>query len=235
MAGLVAVGYGSLCVVCLVAGVGVLRLAFRNHEVSEWALGLVLVLTGGVGYPLFFLRSLTVLPTGVREGSFAAGLLALSLGSVALYLYVWRVYRPGGLWPALFALAGTFVIAWSFLAEVLTVGFVADRHPLWLALGGSARMLPFGWGGLEALGVWRALRRSGHPREAERFLLWGIGLLLVLTIYAVGLTSSMRHDGTSHSPLVVGVAALCGLPAAAAIWLSFHPPAFLRRRVSSAL
>jgi hypothetical protein len=123
---------------------------------------------------------------------------------------------------AIVALVGTFVLAWSFLGEVVTLGFEAERHPLWLGLGGGARMFPYGWGAAEALLVWRSLRREGHFDNAHRFLLWGVALLLVFVIYGIGLTSAFLYNGTSHPPEVIGLAAAFGLPAALAIWRSFY-------------
>lgn len=144
-------GYAALVALCWIGGVRLLRIALRTQEVTEWGLGVVLICAGGIGYPLLFLRSLLPLSPEASGTTFAVGLAALSLASIALYLFNWRLFRPHSVGAALLASAACFVIAWSFLAELLTVGFIWERDPLWIAFGGGARCLPYAWGSLEAL------------------------------------------------------------------------------------
>jgi hypothetical protein len=221
------VGYGVLVATCWIGGVRVLRIALRTHEVSEWGLGVVFLGTGGIGYPLLFLRSLVPLSPTLGGRTFALGLAALCVGSSAVYLFNWRLFRPRSVVAALLCSAGTFVIAWSFLAELLTTGFVWERDRFWLALGGSARMIPFVWGALEAL--LRATRVGGDAAGVRRLRHYGASAALVAAVYAVGLTSALAGDGASHSHAVVALVALGGIPAAVTLWLAFFPPAGQRR------
>jgi hypothetical protein len=215
------VGYGVLVATCWIGGIRVLRIALRTHEVSEWGLGVVFLCTGGIGYPLLFLRSLVPLSPTLGGRSFAVGLAALCIGSSAVYLFNWRLFRPRSVVAALLCSAGTFVIAWSFLAELLTTGFVWERDHFWLALGGSARLVPFAWGALEAL-LW-APRVGGDADGIRRLRHYGASAALVAVVYALGLASALAGDGASHSHTIVALVALGGIPAAVTLWLAFFP------------
>lgn len=218
--------YGLLVAVCWIGGIRVLRVALRTHEVPEWSLGVVLLCTGGVGYPLLFLRSMLELGAQAGSLSFAVGLASLSVGSVALYVFNWRLFRPRSVVAALLCSVGSFVITWSYLAELLTVGFAWDRDVLWIALGGGARCVPFAWGAAEALARARLLRREGADGVAvRRFRLYGSALALVAVLYLAGLASAAAGDGASHPRSIVAFVALGGIPAALALWIGFFPPA----------
>jgi hypothetical protein len=214
--------YGLLVAVSWIGGIRLVRIALRTHEMQEWSLGVVLLCTGGVGYPLLFLRSL--LELSAREGSlsFAVGLAFLSAGSMALYVFNWRLFRPRSVVAALLASAGPFVIAWSFLAELLTIGFAWDRDVFWIALGGGARCVPFAWGGAEALSSAFRLWRQGAP-AVRRFVLYGSALALIAVIYVAGLVSAAAGDGASHPRSIVAFVALAGIPAVMALWIAFRP------------
>jgi hypothetical protein len=221
-------GYLLLVGACWVAGIRILRFARRRDDAAAGGLGFALVCTGGFGYPLLFLRSLWPLSPEVGALTFAAGIVALSLTSAVLYFVLWRVYRPHSVAAALLCSGGCFVLAWSFLAELVTVGFTLARDPLWLALGASSRMLPYAWGGIEALLQARRLRLEGAPAEdagaARRAALCGFALLCVVVIYAAGLVSALGDTGVPLALSVVHLATVCGLVAALALWVAFlHP------------
>ncbi len=225
-------GYLLLVGACWVAGVRILRFARRADDAAAGGLGFVLLCTGGMGYPLLFLRSLWPLSPQVGAITFGAGLVALSLTSAVLYFVLWRVYRPQSAAAALLCSAGCFIMAWSFLAELVTVGFVLARDPLWLALGGSARMLPYVWGGIEALRQSQALRHAapvaGDVDAPRRAGLCGLALLLVALIYGAGILSALRDNEVPHALSVVHLATVCGLVAAVALWAAFLRPAAAR-------
>jgi hypothetical protein len=215
------IGYGLLVAVCWIGGLRVLRIALRTQEVREWGLGVVLLCTGGVGYPLFFLRSLLQFSPEAKGATFAVGLAALSLGSIALYVFNWRLFRPQSVAAALLSSAASFAIAWSYLAELLTLGFVWEREVLWVMVGGGARCLPFAWGAAEALRLARQLARS-EPDEARRFRLYGASLGLIAVVYFAGLASAIAGDGSNHPPSMIAFGALGGIPAALGLWLAFR-------------
>jgi hypothetical protein len=216
--------YGLLVAVCWIGGIRLLRIALRTRDAQEGSLGVVLLCTGGVGYPLLFLRSLADLSAREASLSFAVGLAFLSAGSMALYVFNWRLFRPRSVVAALLASAGPFVIAWSFLAELLTIGFAWERDVFWIALGGGARCVPFAWGGAEALARALRLRREGEEAPAvRRLLVHGSALSLIAVVYAAGLVSAAAGDGASHPRSIVAFVGLAGILAAGALWIGFRP------------
>jgi hypothetical protein len=86
---------------------------------------------------------------------------------------------------------GLRVLRLGLRSELVTLGFGGPRDPLWHALAGSARMLPYLWGGAEAL---RQAREPSPPGAARRAALCGIALLSVALVYAAGLVSALRDS-----------------------------------------
>ena len=232
------IGYACFILTCLAVGARVLRLALRTHQLPEWAMGIVLFVSGGIGYPLLFIQSLTLVPDELRGLTFAAGLMALSIGSGALYLFNWRVFRHDSVAGALLFAAGLFVLSWSFVAEALTTGFADGRILLWYALGTAARAIPYGWTALESLRHHARLRRAlrfglADALVVDRFRLWGMGASAVFASFVIVFASGLIGDPTTHPPEVVAVAACLGIPAALGLGLAFHPPAFYRRMAAA--
>jgi hypothetical protein len=233
------VGFALVVAASLVGGARVLRLGLRSEDAAAGGLGFALLCAGGFGYPLIFLRSLLPLPPAAGAATFAGGIGALSLTSMVLYFVLWRVYRPHSVAAALACSAGTFVIAWSFLAELVTLGFSGARDPLWHTLGGSARMAPYLWGGAEALLQARELARAGtrlgDASAARRAALCGIALLAVALVYGAGLASALRHSGLPLALPLLHLCTACALFAALALWAAFLRPARTRRSEPGAL
>ncbi len=232
---IILVGYGTLILTCLVVGVRLLRLALRTRQLPECALGLCLLSTGGLGYPLLFIRSLAFVPDGIKGEIFAAGLVGLNVGSLALYLFNWRVFRSGSLWAALVFAGALLVLVVSFLVEVLTTGFEGERSVVWYAVGTVTRALPYAWAAAESLRHYARLRRSlsyglADPIVVDRFRLWAVASAAIFANYAIIFVSGLVGELTTHPPELVALVAGLGIPAAIAMSLAFNPPAFYRRR-----
>jgi hypothetical protein len=219
------IGFFVVVAASWLGGARVLRIGLRSEDAAAAGLGFVLLCTGGIGYPLVFLRSLLSLPPEAGAASFAAGIAALSVTSAVLYFVLWRVYRPHSAGAALLCSGGTFVIAWSFLAELVTVGFGGIRHPLWHHLGASARMLPYVWGGAEALLQAGALARAGgRGGDSRRAALCGSALLSVALAYAAGLVSAARTGGVPIPRPLPDLGTACLLFSALALWAAYRRP-----------
>jgi len=232
---LILIGYGWFILTCLVVGARVLRLALRTGQLPEWALGIVLFVSGGLGYPLLFVGSLAFLPEALKGISFGGGLVALSVGSAALYLFNWRVFHPDSVWARLLFVGVLIVFFVSFLAEALTTGFAGERNLIWYVLGTVTRAIPYGWAAVESLYHHARLRRALRfglvdPMVVDRFRLWGLGAAAIFTSFTLVFVSGLIGNPTSHPPELVAVVACLGIPAAIATALAFQPPAFYRRR-----
>jgi hypothetical protein len=211
-----------------VGGARVLRLGLRSQDAAAGGLGFALLCSGGLGYPLIFLRSLLALSPEAGAATFASGIAALSATSAVLYFVLWRVYRPHSVAAALLCSGGTFIIAWSFLAELVTVGFSGARDPLWHSLGGASRMLPYLWGGVEAL---RQAREPGLGAgdARRRAALCGLALVAVALVYGAGLASALRDSSAPFALSMVHAVTACALFAALALWAAFLRPQRGRR------
>jgi hypothetical protein len=121
---------------------------------------------------------------------------------------------------ALLCSAGTFVIAWSFLAELLTGSFSWGRDRFWLLIGGIACWVPYVWGAAEML------RSAGRPglrgRTARTFRLYGAAQAAVAVVFVPGLASAFQTQGVGHSRAIVGLVAVGAVAAALAAAQAFH-------------
>ena len=220
------VGYGLLAGVCWVLGVRAVRAARRSHSPIDWALAAVVLFAGGFGCPLTFVPSLLPLEPAEKAHVLAGGIGGLGLASIALYLALWRHFRPRSVVAALICSAGSFAIVWSLLAEVVTAGFAWGRDRRWLALGGIACWLPYAWGAIEmALEAHR--RRSAPPRDEDEttprtYRLYSLALAAVALVYPFGLVSAFRHPGGPHPRAVVAAVAAVGFAAAVAAAIGFY-------------
>jgi hypothetical protein len=220
------VGYGLLIGVCWVLGFRAFRVARRSRSPIDWALTIVVCFAGGFGCPLTFLPSLYPLEPAERAHVLAAGIGGLGFASIALYLALWRYFRPRSVVAALICSAGSFAIAWSLLAEVVTAGFAWGRDRRWLALGGIACWLPYAWGAIE-MALESRRSRTGPPRDdsdasPRGYLLYSVALAAVTLVYPFGLVSAYRHPGGPHPKIVVAMVAAFGFTAASAAAIGFY-------------
>jgi hypothetical protein len=178
---------------------------------------------GGLGCPLTFVPSLLPLEPAEKAHVLAAGIGCLGFASIALYLALWRFFRPKSVAAALICSAGTFAIAWSLLAEVVTAGFAWGRDRRWLALGGIACWIPYAWGAIElAFESRRAAPRPDDETSRRTYLLYSLALASVALVYPFGLVSAYRHPGGPHPRAVVAAVAAVGFAAATAAALGFY-------------
>src|SRR4029450_749155 len=91
-------GYLLLVGASWVAGIRILRFARGSDDAGGGALGFALLCTGGIGYPLLFLRTLFPLAPKLGASTFAAGIAALSATSAVLYFVLWRGFPPHHRW-----------------------------------------------------------------------------------------------------------------------------------------
>ena len=216
-------GYGLLVAVCWLLGARAFLSARRTQSPIDWALAAVTVFAGGFGCPLTFVPSLVPLHPAQKAHVLAAGIGGLGLASITLYVALWRHFRPKSVAAALICSAGTFAIAWSLLAEVVTAGFAWGRDRRWLALGGIACWIPYAWGALElAYESRRAVPRSNDELSRRTYRLYSVALASVALVYPFGLASAYRHPGGPHPRAVVAAVAAVGFAAATAAAIGFY-------------
>lgn len=221
----------------LAVGLRLLALARRTRRLPETAFGLALVLLGGIGYPLSIAARAGLASSPEAAGQMlAVGLLIQNVGCGALYVFLWRVFRPHDVWAlALVALAGG-VLAWSVPAEFLTDRFwgAIDGGPFYWS-GLAARAGTFAWATVEAGLYYTRMRRRlrlglADPVVTDRFRLWTLTSASALLAFGVFATARLLGIDPPSSPLVMATTSAAGLLAGILLWLAFLPPrAYLER------
>jgi hypothetical protein len=215
-------------------GAKLLWLARRTRALPETLVGAALFLLAAVAWPLLLIVSAPQPPPGlVLRIGWAGASLALALGWSGVFLFTWRVFRPGPGWGRWLAGLGISVELAAGLAGVVrAVGLVdplelrvASASGLVLLLGAQAVYL---WTALESFRYRALLRRRiplglADPLVADRFGLWGwsgvFGFGSIAPAVLAQLSGGDPNSLASH--LVV---AACGLLSSTALYVAFLPP-----------
>lgn len=223
------------------AGVGIklLRLAQRTRGFPELLVGFSLFTLSAVAWPLM-LAARTSPPEPLLRAALAGASLAMALGWSGVFLFTWRVFRPGPGWARTLAGVGISVELAAGLAGALRAfvlpdaGALRTSAPSGLVLLLGAQVV-YAWTAVESFRYRALLRRRvplglADPVVADRFGLWGwTGILGGGSIAPA--TWALLSGGDPHSlwnHLVVGV---CGLASSGVLYLAFLPPASYARFV----
>jgi hypothetical protein len=215
---------------CWMFGLVALRVSYRLGSLVEFTVAMISIGVGGIGFPLLALPAAHPLSDATRALSIGTAVVGLAMSSFALYFSTWRVFRPGNVLAALLCTAGTFAIAWSFLAIVFTQGYAWPRDPFWVSLQGVALWIPYPWTALELLAAARPLRRSRDDADRARgrtYLGYGIACAALTLAFMPGLVIAVRRRGLNYTPeLVTFLVATSSVTVSAAL-IGFAEP--LRR------
>jgi hypothetical protein len=178
-----------------------------------------------------------------------AAQLTMGVISIALVLFIQRVFRPDAVWARR--------LRDGLIAALVGTGLVAAAQPvgnheiaIWSIVTNAVRALPLLWAFAECLRYARMMRQRvalglGDPVVANRFACWalwtgalGLASLAILPVrlYAFSLHAS-GQDLKAAAPelytLVGLIAATTVSVAAVGIWLAFFPPRFWVRRLEA--
>lgn len=236
--GLRAIGLAVFLGVSWVVGIRLLLLALRTRKLPEAAFGTCFVMAGGLGYGMVIAGTLfEAVPVHLRYPIAAVGLFAFHVGSGALWLAVWRIFRPEAGWAASLCAAALMLLAIAFVRDALV-----DRQPIpslarsWYWVGLYARTGCIAWGALESLRYYRMLVRRtrlglADPETALQFLCWGLGASAVFCMTGNTVALRLLPSYAAH-PAGLWLSSLLGGAGAVLIWLTFFPPGFYRRSVA---
>jgi len=231
------IGFGAFFVASLVIGGRLLLLARRTGQIPEFLIGVAALGLGPFGYGLsmlaFALASHSLALSATLMGS---ALLAMQVGAIALYLFVWTVFRRDSRWAKAVIWTATALLIAGFAGDLVENGLVNRRAGgFWFWLGSLTRASVLGWSAFESLRYHRVVRHRARlgladPVVAASFLLWGVGSGAACSGALVGhVTRILTGHGAAEFPLVSLVVSLLGLVAAVSIWLAFLPtPSYLR-------
>lgn len=222
-------------------GAKLLWLARRTRALPETLIGGSLFLLSAVAWPLLLVVSAPEPPSGaVLRACWAAASLALALGWSGVFLFTWRVFRPGPGWGRWLAGLGISVELAAGLAGAVRATLVGDplelRSPspsgLVLMLGAQ---VVYAWTAVESFRYRALLRRRiplglADPLVADRFGLWGYTALFGGGSIAPALFAQLS-GGDPNSPANHLVVAVFGLLSSAVLYVAFLPPAAYVRHV----
>lgn len=229
--------FAGLAILTLIAtswAVG-LRLFLQGRRlggVPETMLGIMLLLSVGLGYPL-------MIAADRLDGAAARALLLVAValvnvGFAFLFLFTRHVFRPDAGWAR--GLLGLGLL--GLTANLLMRGFEAATQPevkiATEAVGSSLLqigpvLLGYCWSSVESFRYHALMRRRvalglGDPVVANRFLLWGANSLAVALGTGINGVAVVRGVDVFESPLVLLASSTTGLAQAVLLVLAFAPP-----------
>lgn len=215
-------------VVDLWIGGRLLRLARRTRGLPELGFGACLLLFGGLGIPTAAVARLGPFASdGANQGLLIGALGLENLGSFALFLATWRVFRPNANW----ARALVWIAGGAFLVSTPTSG---DDGGVLYWLGCVFRGLPFFWSALEATRYWGLLRRRralglAEPIVIERMALWALSCSACAFGFVVFIGARLVGMEPTAAPVLLAQSSVA-LLSGGALWLGFAPPDWYRAR-----
>jgi hypothetical protein len=224
----------------ILLGARLLLLARRTRELPELCIGLALLLMGGLGYPLIMTARMAArLPDSARVGVMAFAVVLMAVGTLAVGVFTWQVFRPAERWPLQALAAAALSMLLCLLLQALSPGWEAaafHNQGVGFRLFLLHSALASGWGASEALLTWSRLSRRlrlglADPVVTERVLLWGVASLASAIIGATSTIAGFLGVNFAATAFGAAVTAPLGLVAAGSMWLAFLPPAAYLRWV----
>ena len=239
----VLVALGAVVVLyALALGIRLLRGAHALRAAPELALGLFFVLVSALGYiPRIVGAELALLSPDYAVPLYRLAIFGLTLSAAPITWFTWQVFRPDSRGAGIYTCAVAAVSVVLAVASYRASSGVAGDAPLLgprIALNAAS----VGWACFESVKHWlRARKRAAiglaDPAVVNRFLLWGIGTGLMITMVAVRwlsrtLIGAAVPGELSTARIVVSLVQTgIGLGVVAAMWLTFYPPAAYQRWV----
>ncbi len=236
-------GLTCFMLVSVWVGVRLLLLARRTRQLPETLAGTSILLSGGVGLALSI--AATVAPNLTpAEAHLAvrASILLSAAGYLALYIFVWVVFRRQAVWGRIvFGLC-------TLMLLVGTVGDLMTRLPGEQVLGPEAvlgsfgvlsvvsRLLAYGWASAESFSYYAKMNRRlaiGLAEESlvSRFWYWGICMSASFLIWVVMLVDEAVAQADVLAEISTVITALLGFVLAG----SLHQAFFRKRGLESAV
>lgn len=224
-------------IVCsVVVATRLLLLYARLRQPPELFLGIAYLFAGALGWGGVLVGAITT-PAGksLPEAVSAWSVITGDIGSFALYLFAWYVFRRESRLAKIAVAAAAAAFAISLVHDTfihhVTYGQPPGKLTVWLGMFG--RTIVHGWIAAEGFIAYAAFRRRariglGNPLVANRLFLWGVGSVpsLVLSIVAVTLhvTAASGVESTARQAQAGTFYGLCSLTTAITQWLAFFPP-----------
>jgi hypothetical protein len=223
----------SLILTALFIAIKTLALWRRSRGLPELLLGVMLLSSTVLGYPLAIAS--TRISASEMGAIHVGSQLLFGLGFACLLLFTLTVFRPGALWAKCLvglSLSVLGVALVEYVVEVTGENPRAATEMVGLTLLNTAVIaVAYFWTTFESLTYYRQLRlrlRLGLTEVvvANRVLLWG--LMGLAAGIAVVINAGALLAGAFMSPPIVTVSSGLGLVHASCLFLAFHPPAWYK-------
>jgi hypothetical protein len=230
---LAALGGGAFILASLGIGIRLLILAARTRKLPELVMGLALLLTGAVGYPVIAVaRAGVTLSDDVRAALAFTYMLSMVIGIGAIAVFNWRVYRPESRRADLAVLTIIAAMAACCIGQGMGPGYLDAAVRItspWLLGQLFIPSSALGWAAVESIRYHLLLRRRlalglADPLISDRFRLWGIGTTAATLLNGTSsTTTAMGFDMSTALSGALLIGAL-GLVSALTTWFAFAPP-----------
>jgi len=234
MQALAAGAIGLLVAASIAVGFRLVALHRRSGGAPELLLGLMLLLSVGVAYPV--LIAADRVSTEMLRPLLVVSALATGLGFSMLYVFTWRVFRPQATWARLFAGAGVLAMAASAIWRCYTSVTRPDPSIASATVSESivltmTVMTAYGWTSWESLRYHGLMRRRvrlelADPETTNRFLLWGLMGVFVNVGILVNTIAMAQGIRVFQSPVILLASSTTGLAQTTLLVLAFLPPRF---------
>jgi drug/metabolite transporter (DMT)-like permease len=225
--------------VTLTVGVRLLLVARRTRGLPEVLFGFTFLSTAlGQAFGQIGLRLLWSTPGPLATTLNALTFAFVTLGTAALGLVVWRVFRPGKGWGAALCAAVCGLTLLAYAVRLWDGDFaIASGQTRGYLLHVAARGILLAWTATEAIHYWSLLRKRlalglADPMATNQILLWGIsGIFAFGGTSMVGYALFVLHQHPLELFGITAVLMATVVGSSVSMWCAFFPPGWMRRRV----
>ena len=225
--------------VTLTVGVRLLLVARRTRGLPEFLFGFTFLSTAlGQAFGEIGMRVLWSTPGPLATTMNALTFALVTLGTVALGLVVWRVFRPGKGWGAALCAAVCGLTLLAYALRLWDGDFVdAQGHGRGYLLHVAVQGIIIAWAAAEAIHYWSLSRKRlalglADPMATNQILLWGIsGIFAFGGTSMVGYALFVLHQHPLELFGITAVLMAMVVGASGSMGCAFFPPNWLRRWV----
>jgi hypothetical protein len=224
-------------VVTFVVGVRLMAQGLRNHQVPELAFGTAF-LSGSLGTVGAQLGQ-RLWWTGGDDFATTMNAICFAIqvvGTFALFLSTWRIYRPNDAWAFFLAAFGAALAALAWVIRWMDGDFALNAlETPGIAVFHAVRITVFAWAAIESLHYHEKMKKRmalglADPVVTQQIYMWGVSAVAAAAVSVTIVTSVFglgRHP--LEVPEALALLVLLSLVLSACMWCAFFPPGALKR------
>jgi hypothetical protein len=226
--------------VCLIAGVRLIRLSCRSLKPPEFLLGLSFSLWG-LAYVCWQIPIATV-DQPLTQPLFFAGRVFTCAATIFFASFVWTGFRNDVRWAKYLVIAIALGV-FAGVAGSIAVGDWEGIRPLsnpWWWADWAAAFVALSWVGVEGFINYLNARRRVRlglcdPLVCNRYLIWGITGIVWAVFYGMVALQNIEFETQAVWSIAMDRAnSVADITGVALVWLIFFPPRFYQRWIAGA-